>query len=302
MISHIRQVSLGVPELRRSRDFYENHWGLEAVASDADLVYFGSGCSESYVLRLRAAEQPRVDLLAFAVESPAEVDRIAGRAARQSGGKLLGEPFHRQEPGAGYAARFLDCDGRTVEVSSGVTQRSHTPAAAADSRPLSISHVVLNTVDIQRSRAYYEAVLGLRVSDWVEDFFCFLRCGPAHHVLAFTSGPYASLNHVAFEVRGVDEFMRATGAMMRKGHSPIWGPGRHGVGDNTFSYFAEPSSGFVTEYTTALQVVDDSWCPQVHRATDQGTDQWGTSNALDEVVRTALRGVPDPGLWTPPPV
>lgn len=302
MISHIRQVSLGVPDLARARDFYENQWQLDVVEVDDDRVYLGTGSAESYSLRLRATAEPRVDLLAFAVPRPSDVDAVAERVCRHDDARLVAPPGPRQELGGGYGTRFLDCDGRTVEVSCGVEERSYEPVTATESRPTAISHVVLNTSDVDRSRRFYEQVLGFKVSDWVEDYFCFLRTGPAHHLIAFTSAPHASLNHVAFEVLGIDEFMRATGRMMRNGHQPLWGPGRHGVGDNTFSYFADPSSGFVTEYTTALQVVDESWLPRVHVATDQGADQWGTSNVLDDVVRTTMRGRPDPGLWTPPPV
>ncbi len=303
MISHIRQVSLGVPKLAAARDFYENQWQLEVVAADDDRVYFGTASAESYSLRLRTAAQSRIDLIAFAVERPSDVDAIADRVTRRPGARLVTPPAQRQEPGGGYAARFLDCDGRTIEVSAGLARRPYQPATATESRPIAVSHIVLNTPDIQRSRRFYEEVLGFKVSDWVEDYFCFLRTGPAHHIIAFTSAPHASLNHVAFEVLGVDEFMRATGRMMRNGHHLVWGPGRHGVGDNAFSYFQDQTSGFVMEYTTALQVVDEAvWTPQVHAATDQGTDQWGTSNQLDDIVLSTMRGQPDPGLWTAPPV
>jgi catechol 2,3-dioxygenase-like lactoylglutathione lyase family enzyme len=303
MITHLRQVSLGVPKLAAARDFYEDQWQLEVVAADDDRVYLGTASAESYSLRLRAAEQSRIDLIAFAVRQPAEVDAIADRVARRPDALLVSASAQRQEPGGGYAARFLDCDGRAIEVSAGLEPRSFEPAMATESRPVAVSHIVLNTPDIQRSRRFYEEVLGFKVSDWVEDYFCFLRTGPTHHIIAFTSAPHASLNHVAFEVLGVDEFMRATGRMIRGGHQLVWGPGRHGVGDNTFSYFQDPTSGFVMEYTTALQVIDESvWAPQVHAATDQGTDLWGTSNRLDDIVLSTMRGLPDPGLWTPPPV
>ncbi|MFD9498810.1 VOC family protein [Streptomyces sp. NPDC060035] len=303
MITHIRQVSLGVPDLSRAREFYEHQWQLDVVGTDDGRLYLGTGSAESYSLRLRAAEESRVDLIAFAVASASDVDAVAERVGRHPEGRLVGPPAERQEPGAGYAVRFLDCDGRTVEVSAGLGSRTFEPVAPGQSRPTAISHIVLNTTDIDRSRRFYEDVLGFKVSDWVEDYFCFLRTGPAHHLIAFTSSPHASLNHVAFEVLGVDEFMRATGRMMRNGLQPVWGPGRHGVGDNTFSYFQDPSSGFVMEYTTALQVIDEeTWQPQVHASTDQGTDQWGTSNPLDDAVLTTMRGLPDAGLWTPPPV
>ncbi len=304
MISHVRSVGLGVPDLREAREFYEKRWQLEPVRTDDDRLYLGAGCPESHVLRLRATEEPRVDLVALAADSAEEVDRIAERVARHPKARLLGEPGPRQDLGGGYGVRFLDCDGRTVEVSADVAGRVFRPVEAAEARPIAISHVVLNTPDLQGARAFYESVLGFQVSDWVEDIMCFLRTGRAHHIIAFTRAPHTSLNHVAFEVRGLDEFMRATGAMMRGGISPLWGPGRHGVGNNTFSYFQDPSSKFVLEYTTEAQVIDDEhgWTPKVYPANAQTTDVWGTANPRDELVSTALRGLPDPGVWTPPPV
>ena len=38
----------------------------------------------------------------------------------------------------------------------------------------------------------------------------------------------------------------------------MWGVGRHGPGSNVFSYFVEPN-GFVTEYTTEVDQVDDNY-------------------------------------------
>ncbi|MGW4905306.1 VOC family protein [Streptomyces sp. NPDC004270] len=304
MVTHVRHIGFGVPDLGKAQEFYEKHWQLEVVRTEDDRLYLGAGCPESHVLRLRSDASSRVDLISLAAASRREVDEVAERAARHPHARLLREPGERQDLGGGYAAWFLDCDGRTLEISADLTGRVFRPVEELESRPMGISHLVLNTTDLQRARAFYESVLGFRVSDWVEDIMCFMRTGRAHHIIAFTRAPHTSLNHVAFEVRGLDEFMRATGTMMRKGFAPLWGPGRHGVGNNTFSYFQDPSSGFVLEYTTAAQVIDDEhgWTPKVYPATAQTTDQWGTANPRDELVSTALRGFPDPGLFTPPPV
>jgi catechol 2,3-dioxygenase-like lactoylglutathione lyase family enzyme len=304
MVAHVRHVSLGVPDLVAAREFYEKRWQLEPVSAEGGRLYLGAGCPESHVLRLRETAEPRVDLISFAASSVAEVDEIAERVVRHPQARMVREPGLREDLGGGYALWFIDCDGRTVEVSADVTGRPFRPVEEEETRPMGISHVVLNTPDLQAARLFYESVLGFRVSDWVEDIMCFLRTGRAHHVIAFTRAPHTSLNHVAFEMRGLDEFMRATGALMRQGLAPLWGPGRHGVGRNTFSYFRDPSSGFVLEYTTAAQMIDDEhgWTPKVYPATAQTTDVWGTANERDELVSTALRGIPDAGLWSAPPV
>lgn len=304
MISHVRHVGIGVPDLSKAREFYEKHWQLEVVHTDDDRLYLGAGCPDSHVVRLRECQDPRVDLISLAAGSSAEVNALAERVSSTPGAKIVREPGDRQDLGGGYAFAFLDCDGRTVELAADLVPRAFRPVEKTESRPKSISHVVFNTPDLNRTVKFYMDALGLRVSDWIEDFFCFMRSGPVHHILAFTRSSHASLNHTSFEVRGLDEFMRATGKMIRRGHQPLWGPGRHGAGNNTFSYFVDPGTGFVMEYTTALMKIDDEhgWTPKIYSTTDEEVDQWGTANAFDEVILDTMHGRPDPGLWTPPPV
>ncbi|MEU5612452.1 VOC family protein [Streptomyces sparsogenes] len=304
MITHVRSVALGVPDLAAAREFFEKHWQLDLVGTDSDRVFLGAGCQESQVLRLRATAEPRVDLLCLAAATDADVDAIAGRVAAHPLGRLVSEPATCDDAGGGYRFRFLDCEGRTVEVSSRVAVRAFRSVEPGEGRPTGISHVVLNTSDLPTALAFYRSIFDLRVSDWVEDIMVFLRSGTAHHMLAFTRAPHASLNHIAFELRGIDEFMRATGAMVRKGFSPLWGPGRHGVGANTFTYFQEPVSRFVAEYTTGMLRIDPDheWTPRVYPANAQTSDTWGVASPRDDAVSASLLGCPDMGLWQPPPV
>jgi catechol-2,3-dioxygenase len=301
-ITHVRSVGIAVQDLRQAREFYGRCWGLDEVDRDAERLYLGAGCGEPYVLRLREAAEPRVDTVSLAVPTAAEVDALAERVGRHPQARLIDEPGPRQDRGAGYGFRFFDCDGRVVELSTDLELRPFREVSEGEPRPRKISHVVFNTQDLTRTRTFYEEALGFKVSDWVEDFFCFMRTGSTHHLLAFARSERTSLNHVSFEMRGLDEFMRATGGMLRQGYSMLWGPGRHGAGNNTFSYFQDPGTRYVMEYTTALQEIDDEhgWQPKVYTTSPEDTDQWGTANPFDEVILREMHGHQDPGLWTAP--
>ena len=87
-------------------------------------------------------------------------------------------------------------------------------------------------------------------------------------------------------MRDIDEYMRGTGRMVRQGHAPLWGPGRHSSGDNVYSYFAGPDD-FVVEYTTALERIgdEDAWVPRVWLA-GRSTP---TAGARPGPVRTCSR-------------
>ena len=117
------------------------------------------------------------------------------------------------------------------------------------------------------------------------DMMWFMRINAWHHSMAIARGPHPSLHHASFELRGIDEYMRGTGRLLRAGVEKIWGPGRHLAGNNTFSYFLDPH-GNTVEYTTELEQLDeDTWHPHLYDFTHpEVADQWGTANAMNEFV------------------
>lgn len=300
-ITHLRHVGMAVPDFDTAVEFYEGVWGLRRVADDSGIAFFATVADpESYVLRVRRDDAKRLDLISFAVTDAEAVDQFAARLG-VAGVRIDREPDKLDTPGGGYGFRFFDPDGRLVELSTGVEQRTFRELELRESVPRKLSHVVLNSTDVRATKAFYETHLGFKLSDWLEDKMCFLRTRTDHHTIAISSGPHTSLNHVSFEMRGLDEYMRGTGRLIRHGKDVLWGPGRHGPGDNTFSYFLDPN-GNVVEYTTELEQVDDSWQPSVFEATPEASDQWGTGGSITEMFLPAAFNDPDKGLWTPAPV
>lgn len=301
VITHVRYIALGVRDLAGQREFYRDVWGLEERESDGGLQYFGAPASKDpHVLRLRQTEADRVDLISFAVPSAADVDAFADRLER-SGVRMLTRPAEVGGPGGGYGFRFFDHEGRTLEVLAEVARAETRPLAERDWHPGSLSHVVINTPDIEGTAGWYGTHLGLPISDRLADRMIFLRGdNHVHHTMAVAAAPHVSLNHVAYETRGLDEYLRASGRLIRAGLPCVWGPGRHGPGDNTFAYFSD-RAGFVAEYTTALQVVEDwsTWQPRVHPITPEWSDQWGTACARNP---EPFVGRPDLGVFDAPPV
>ena len=131
----------------------------------------------------------------------------------------------------------------------------------------------------------------------------FMRISNQHHSMAVAQGPHTSVHHVSFEMRGVDEYLRGTGRLLRAGVHKVWGPGRHTAGDNTFTYFLDPH-GNTVEYTTELEIVDeDTWHPQVYDFSQpEVADQWGTANPMNELVAKESFNDVDRGVFVAPPV
>ncbi|MFE4668781.1 VOC family protein [Streptomyces sp. NPDC056716] len=301
-VTHVRYVAEAVPDLSASVGFYGGIWGLREVERDGDVVFFAAeGSPEPYVLRLRAAKEKHLDLASLAVRDRADVDRIA-ESMLASGMFLDRAPGALDTPGGGYGLRVFDPDGRLIEVSADLTPRPFRALEPGESVPRKVSHVVFNSAQIEETIAFYVRHLGFQVIDWLGDFMAFLRVGGDHHIIAITRAPHSSFNHIAFDMRGLDEYLRGTGRLVRQGVRPVWGPGRHGPGDNTFSYFVDPN-GNVAEYTSELKTLthQDDYCGRVWPATPEENDQWGTGGLIEEFLPFAINQS-DPLLWTSSPV
>jgi catechol 2,3-dioxygenase-like lactoylglutathione lyase family enzyme len=302
LITHLRHVDIAVPDFAKQLEFYTSVWGLTQVGGDTGVAFLAAeGSPEQYVVRLREGGK-RLDLIAFGAEDPAHVDELAQHLGA-AGVTLVSEPGPVDTPGGGYGFRFFDIDGRTIEVSAGVTARAHRRVEEKEAIPVRLSHVVLNSADIDRTRDWYTEHLDFRLSDTLGDVMHFMRCNPRHHSFAIARGPHVSVHHISFELRGLDEYMRGTGRVVRAGARFVWGPGRHLAGDNTFSYFLDPQ-GNTVEYTTQLQELDeDSWHPHIYDMRDPMVqDQWGTANPMNELVAKESFNDVDPGLFVAPPL
>lgn len=296
----LRRIGLRVEDFDEARRFYDHQWGLEELAETrdgSDVAALRATGPENHVLQLRRAPRNGIDHIAFAVASPVDVDRWAEHLTAHDVA-VVSPPGRLEGPGGGYGLRACDLEGRLIELSAELD--AVAPRVEADSTPRKLSHVVLNTIDIDAACRWWCEVMGLGVSDWSEHQMVFLRTNADHHVIAFNQAEWASLNHVAYEVGSIDGFMQAQGRMRHEGALPGWGPGRHGPGNNTFAYFVDPA-GLVCEYTSEVaQVDEETWKPRVWRRVPELSDLWGTAGPPSPDIRRHMAGQPDPGpLGTP---
>jgi catechol 2,3-dioxygenase-like lactoylglutathione lyase family enzyme len=307
LITHLRHVDFAVPDYDAQVEFYKNTWGLTRTEGEDGLSFFATeGSPEQYVVRLRRSQDKRLDLLAFGAANAADVDTLAENLG-QAGVRLISTPGTLQTPGGGYGFRFFDVDGHVVEVSSDVEARTHRKIEEREAIPVRLAHAVVNSPDPEATRAFYETHLGFALSDSLQHpqmggLMWFMRCNPYHHNLAIARAPHASVHHVSFEMRGLEEWMRAGGRAIRAGVEKVWGPGRHMAGDNTFMYFLDPH-GNGHEYTYGIETVDeDTWHPTVYDISrPENQDQWGTADSMNELVVKKLWNTADP-LFSAPPV
>ena len=297
-VTEIRYVGYGVEDFAAERKFYAEDWGLEEIAAEDGMAWLkAQGSAEHHVVRLHRAGANTVEVIALAADGRADVDALHGQVAA-AGCRIVHPPRGLDAPGGGYGFRFFSADGLPFEISADVERSGKREIERWEGLPVRISHIVLHSPDHQAAVRFFTDVLGFRVSDWLGDFMCFLRCNSAHHRVAILPGP-PCLNHVAYDMTGADGMLRGVSHLKQRGIDIRWGPGRHTAGDNTFSYFVTPN-GFAVEYTAELETVDfETHEAKVHEPGPRIMDQWGIGVGGPQ---TMPHPAPDPRLFQPAPV
>ncbi|WNC69516.1 VOC family protein [Thalassotalea nanhaiensis] len=153
-------------------------------------------------------------------------------------------------------------------------------------QPLKLGHLVLKVNDIQTSVKFYQDVVGLEISDWIDDRMVFMRSSSDHHDLALLQLPDNQIGkldpeqnrveHFSYQVESLVEIKRITAMLIERGIEIDRGVGRHGPGDNTFIVFKDPDGNNVEFYSDMLQITDQApYQASVWKSAELETfDQW----------------------------
>lgn len=163
-----------------------------------------------------------------------------------------------------------------------MTDRSQRP------RPQRLGHVVLNVRDLKASVRFYTEIVGLEVSDTIEDQMAFLRCGADHHDLALAQiapgdaqrdATYVpgrpGLEHFAYQLGSLAEIEAAARFLQDQGVPIVRGIGKHGPGENLFLVFKDPDGNYCEFYAEMVQVTPEApYTPSVWKNDLAAFDRW----------------------------
>jgi len=184
---------------------------------------------------------------------------------------------------------FLTGENHVIEVHSAVPNDQPRWFAGPGIHPNCIDHVNLSAVNPQAITRELTAVLGTKLSQrTTHDEVSWIRAADRrHHTIGMVKGPRSGIHHYSWEFNSFDDFKRLGDVLAAEERLLIWGPGRHGAGDNVFSYYFDPA-GFMVECTCEMEIIhDDDMEPRV---SDVGA-------AVDNPRVVNLWGAPPPRVW-----
>ncbi len=281
----IASVDIVSTDPDRLAAFYRDAWGLEPVAHSGDARFFAGTGSDPYILALMPGEKPGLAAVTFRCASATAMDDVAARAA--SAGFTAGQgPSPDDRPGGGTMIDLNGPNGCRIRLVHGDTLRAARPARM--DLPQRLSHVNINTGDVDGLAQFYQDVLGFRLTDRSK-LMAFLCCNTDHHSVVLADAPVEGLNHIAFHLPALEGVMIASGRMRDHGFDIGWGVGRHGPGNNVFAYFVDPE-GYVIEHTADILQVDDTYRvggPADWTWPPGRTDHWGIAPPKTDACKAA---------------
>jgi catechol-2,3-dioxygenase len=278
-VKRLSHAAIKVRDLAAQEAFYTEMVGLGKTAQDAaGRSYLRCNAAHHALVLVPDAERG-LDHLALDVGTPAAL-RDAAAALTQA--DVPFEPGPAGEPGHGESLRLRDPDGFVVELVAGLADAAPSYGVRCV-QPRKIGHVTLLVQDAKRTAAFYRDVLGFRESNWVAGSFVWMRCNPDHHGLAFAeAGGRIGLHHVAFEVLNFGELAQQADHLMRHGYRILYGPGRHGPGNNQFEYFRDREGNIIEFMCDIEQIWDDSaFVPRVWDPNGLWVNMWGPEPPSD---------------------
>jgi 2,3-dihydroxy-p-cumate/2,3-dihydroxybenzoate 3,4-dioxygenase len=268
----LRGVELQVKRADEAADFLERVWGLLPVDTRRGVRYFRGTGDHPYILSIAESESPVVTAITFA-GSPQEIEQVHARVRATNAPSKAVAAFDAPGGGAGFIVQ-----GPEAQTYRFIAETKLAERIVDRDKPIQVTHAVVNSADVPASERFAVEVLGFKVSDRTKAM-TFVRCNRKHHSIAYAHSDLASLNHIAFEVPSTEAVMRGIGRLRDAGVQCVWGPGRHGPGNNVFGYFIAPFGGII-EYTAEVEEVDDDYKvggPEDWKWPPGRIDHWGIS-------------------------
>jgi catechol 2,3-dioxygenase len=268
-LDHIQLLS-EAPE--RLAAFYQSAMGMKADRVDRDLWLCAAPGRRLLIARGRSGT---LGFGAYRLESADDV--AAMRARLERSGVTVGpsrSPLFTHD-----AFSLADPDANTMVFGLGTSAPGGTQTGPALRGRL--QHLVVASDDIEGMVQFYADVVGLPVSDKALQngavTACWLRTNHEHHTLAVFRAAGRRLDHYSYEVDDWSLIRDWADHFAAQGITLIWGPGRHGPGNNLFIMIHDPDANRV-ELSAELEIVDGARPVGIWPHEERTFNKWGQAS------------------------
>lgn len=259
-LGHLVTLEITSPDPEASATFYEQKFGLRIVDRIGDKIYLRCwGDYYHHSIIIAPGTDAGLANMTWRTDSDESLDALV--AAIEARG-TIGE-WRDDEHAQGRTYSFVGPYGHRVSLVWEVTEYVAEPGfestypdrperrSSHAAAPRFLDHVTIAASDVRGFAAWYSEVLGFRVMAYtdLEDapitVFSVLTTNEKSHDLGIvldTSDTAGRVHHIAFWADHPEDLARTADVMIENGTPMEYGPSIHGIGEQTYLYFREPSS------------------------------------------------------------
>ncbi|MGC5617373.1 VOC family protein [Georgenia sp. Z1491] len=259
LLAHLSHLEIASPDVAASAAFYVDKFGMRIIEEVDGKAYLRCwGDHQRYSLVISPGAEPALVTMAWRTTS-AEALEEAGRRVAATGtdvawadrGAHIGRNARFVGPGGHDMTLFWETERFWAEgeLASQYPDRPERRSAHAGA-PRFLDHVTVATADVRAFTAWYSETLGFRTMAFTDldeapvTVFAVLTTNEKSHdlgVVLDTSDRAGRVNHIAFWVDTREELLISADVLMERGTPIEYGPSIHGIGEQSFLYFREPS-------------------------------------------------------------
>jgi catechol 2,3-dioxygenase-like lactoylglutathione lyase family enzyme len=251
-LRRLGHATFETPDLEKAIAYYTQINGLAVADREKNRAFLASKVGQ-LIVQLEQADHARCAKLSFEVAPNSDFNELAQELAKDG---VKSELRNDSIPGIGKVLAFKDNKGTTIELFSEWSYLGrHQQVLGAG--PLKLGHVAFVVQSPQETAEFYSRVMGFRVSDWIGDFFVFMRCNTDHHSVNFIRGRNTRMHHIAFELKDFSHLQDSCEILGQNQIPIIWGPLRHGPGHNIATYHRDHDDQVIEFFCEMDQMFDE---------------------------------------------
>jgi catechol 2,3-dioxygenase-like lactoylglutathione lyase family enzyme len=283
MVTRIGHIALNVADLAAAAAFYEDVLGFVETERRDGASFLTCNERHHELVLLENGKNRGYAYLGVEVGDASALETAAARL-QAAGGTVLGGVIDGG-PGVDRALMVKSPGRHVYKLFCGMETVAPPPSG---DRPVKFEHISCKVANMRKEERFLTEGLGLRFSDRMGFLASWWHCDDDHHGIALTRAPKSELAHYALQWSEFGALGRVADRLKeRYDRRCIWGPSRHGPGNNQFLYFHD-ADGAMVECCTDMVRMSSGYEPRNWSMKPGTINQWGGPPPL----RFLLTGFP----------